>query len=140
MSFLDCRNKVVDELNASFTGFTAEPVLNPSLDQQEAINLRVLVAPFQQVLTRVTRAKTEAIYTIQIAVIRKVNKTTTDESVLTTSTAIMEHFFNKNLPVNQDPPDYASMEVSSVPFYDYEYLDQDNLVVSIIQVNYKENI
>jgi len=141
MSFLGARDAVVTELNSAFTEFTAVGVLNPNLDQEEAKELTVLVAPIQQILTRDTRKKTLATYTIQIAVIQKVVSTgVADETVLTTSTEIMEHFFNKNLPDGQNPPDFGSGAVSSIPFYDYDYLDEYNLVVSIIQVEYMEQI
>lgn len=139
MSFLDCRDKVRDEVNNQFN-LGAVSRLTPQYDAEEVKDLTVFVIPFEQFPQRVTRAKTEIIYTIQIAIIQKINKDTTDESVLAVSTSVMEHFFNKNLPAGQSPPTYHSGQVSSIPFYDYQELDEDRIVVSIIQIEYREQI
>jgi len=140
MSFLDCQIKVTENLAVNFTQFIPEAVLVPVTEFKDVKDVRVFTIPFESVITLFSRSKTEKIYTIQIGVIQKVNSANPATDVLDLVEEIVENFHDKNLPEGIDPPLYIAAGLKNIPFYDYENLDEDRVIVSVVQVDYKEYV
>jgi len=137
MSQLDCRDKVRDEINNVFA-LSAESVLIPVTDFQTVKTIKVFVAVSETISSLVDRQTTRKIYTIQVGIIQKVISNGVDpETVLDLVRNIENHFNNKNLPVAAATPTYHAAG-QKIIYYDYDQLDKDNIVQSILELDYKE--
>ncbi len=139
MSFLDCQTKVTEYLQASFPDEDIEATLIPVTEFQEIKETKIFTIPFESRTELFSRSKTRKVYTIQIGIIQKVNDLNPATTVLDLVELITATFHNQNLPVGQAQPDYHSLGgVRNIPFYDYENLDEDKVIVSVVQVDYVE--
>ncbi len=139
MSFLDCRDQVTKFLNDNFVGqFEAESTERPVTDFIDIIDTKVFVSPMESQTILFARNTMQEIYTIQVGVIRKVNATVTPAQVLALAEAIKKSLHNINLPVASAALVYGWFDIKFIPFYDYQSLDEDKVIMSIIQIQYKE--
>lgn len=139
MSFLDCQTKVTEYLQSNFPGVDIEATLIPVTEFKDIKETKIFTIPFEQLTELLSRSKTQKTYTIQIGIIQKVNTLKPASDVLDLVEEISSTFHNQNLPVGQADPDYHSTGgVRNIPFYDYQNLDEDKVIVSVVQVDYVE--
>ena len=139
MSFLDAQEKVTDYLIAEFPGVDITAVLVPVTEFKEIKATKVFTIPFEATTEILSRSKTQKVYTIQIGIIQKVNSVNLPTTVLDFVEEVAAKFHNQNLPVPPAAPEYHSVgNVRNIPFYDYQFLDEDNVLISVVQVDYME--
>jgi len=139
MSFLDCQNKVTDELNLKFASLAAEAVFIPVTTLQDTKDIKAYVIPFEMFIQSETRGKTNKTYVIQVGILQKVNEAVLPVDVLAIVETVTANFYSQKLPSNSTPIYFpTAVKVKNVPFYDYENLDESKVVESIIQVTYME--
>ncbi len=143
MSILDCRDKVVTYLNDNFSpaNFTAIGLLIPVTSLEESETMKVFVAPDPgkpSIIDKETRKDSTKIHAIQIGIIQKVESNNVQgDDVINFIESVADTFHDQNLPVGGSPI-YRSLGVSYQAVYDYMKLDEDNQILSIIEVSYQE--
>lgn len=137
MSFFGLQQAVVDELNNhtfSMTGFDAKKSYVPETTLEELEDLKIFVLPGDTVkLGRLNRDTLSDILKVEIGVVQRLRDGVTIEDLLSFVNEVGRHFFEKDLPGYRA----ADENVEIMP-YDYDQLNQNNTVLSLITLTYKE--
>ena len=136
MSFLDCQQKVVDDLDANFS-FTPKKTFRPFTQLSDIEDVSVFVIPFESTVALEGRKLTSEDYVIQVGVIQKVREAVPPETILQLSLDIKTRLTNRNLP-DGGPVVYHWIEIGHIPFYDYMALDEDKQIISVVRITYRE--
>ena len=139
MSLIDCQETVTTTITSAPLSLGAVNAFTPEIELKDVKDLKVFVVPVDVVNPRrMDRAGTwEEQPIIQIGIARRVqNGSVTIQDILTVANTIREHF--KNLFEIVGTSTYFIMDVTFTPFYVYEELDEDTIVLSIIQITFKE--
>ncbi len=137
MSLINCQETVTTELSTALS-ITATNEFTPEFDLKKMAAQKVVVVPVEVINPRrMNRGGVwEEMPLIHIGIGRRVQTSVSEKDILAIANTIREHF--KSVGKITGAVVYFVMDVKFMPFYHYEVLDEDKLVLSIIEITFKE--
>lgn len=137
MSLIDCQETVTLALIADL-GLPALNEFTPDIELRDSDDLKVVVVPVGvENPKRLNRGNVwDEMPKIDVGVVQKVIGGVVAKDVLTVANTVREYF--KGITALQGASIYTVINVNFTPFYDFDTLDEDKLVLSIVSVMFKE--
>ena len=140
MSVFDLQDAVVIELNNAFSGqFVATAEFTPDFTLEDAEVIKVPVVPGNvESVELMNRSGTvQDVLEVQVGIIQRVADNAEARTVLALADTVRKHF-KSTLKLSLGPIRFLWHGVSMMPIYDYDSLEDEKKIVSIISLKYKE--